>query len=120
MPLERGSILMPNQKPMLITEVQEELLKVNDAIRNRSISGSSSELLAESKKRLETILQELSMMKGVVTPSKVDDVLDAIDEAKKNRLQTDYYVGLKKSALYLVYFIAIGYGIYYVSKKYAK
>jgi hypothetical protein len=120
MPLERGSILMPNQKPMLITEVQEELLKVNDAIRNKGIVGGSTDLLIETKKRLENILQELSNMKGVVTPSKVDDVLDAIDEAKKSRLQTDYYMGLRKSTLYLISFIAIGYGIYYFSKKYVK
>jgi hypothetical protein len=117
MALERGITLTPNKKPFLIQEVQEELSKVNQEIKEKGIVGGSVDSLKESKSRLESILSDLTNMKGVVTASKGDDVLDAIDEAKKNRLQTEFYLGLRKSTIYLITFIAVGYGIYYFYKK---
>lgn len=117
MAFERGTTLMPNKKPMLIEEVQQELSKVNNEINEKGLLGGSVELLKKNKERLQSILADLTSMKGVVTSEKVDDILDAIDEAKKSRLQTEFYLGLRKSTIYLISFIAVGYGIYYFYKK---
>ena len=120
MAFERGVTLTPNKKPMLIEEVQQELSKVNNEINQKGLIGGSVESLKKNKSRLEAILTDLMDMKGVVTSSKVDDILDALDEAKKSRLQTEFYLGIRKSTIYLISIIAITYGIYYFYKKRAK
>lgn len=117
MDFERGTTLTPNKKPMLIEEVQQELSKVNIEINQKGILGGSVEPLKKNRDRLQAILTDLISMKGIVTASKVDDILDAIDEAKKSRLQTEFYFGIRKSTIYLISFIAVGFGIYYFYKK---
>lgn len=113
---ERGTTILPNKKPILIEEVQQELQKVVGTIRERGIIGGSVESLKTNKARLEAILRELTNGKGIVTAAKVDDILDALDESKKSRLQSEFYLGLKKSTLYLITFVALGIGGYYYIK----
>jgi hypothetical protein len=52
-----------------------------------------------------------------VTPQETDDILDAIGNAKRSRLETQYYFGMKTSTLYLFAFIGIGVGVYFYMKK---
>jgi hypothetical protein len=53
----------------------------------------------------------------VITPQETDDILDLINSSKRSRLESEYYLGLKKSSLYLVSFIAIAFGVYFYTKK---
>jgi hypothetical protein len=113
---EKGTTLLPNKKPILIEEVQQELNKVVAMINERGLLGGSVEGLKTNKARLEALLLDLRNAKGVITGAKVDDVLDALDEAKKSRLQTEFYFGIKKSTLYLITFVALGVGAYFYMK----
>lgn len=118
--IEKGMFFTPNKKKLLIDEVQIELNRLQEAIRSKGIGGDSITNLEEIKKKLQNTLDLLNGKKGVITPQETDDILNSLDESKRNRLETDFYFGLKKTTFYLVIFAAIGLGSYIYLKKQAK
>jgi len=106
-----------DKKKLLTDEVQSELNKLTDDIRNKGLGGDSDNKLQQSKKKLQEIINLLNGKKGVITPQETDDILTAIDESKRLRLESQFYFGLKKSTFYLVIFAAVGVGTYIYLKK---
>jgi hypothetical protein len=117
MPIEKGQIFTPEKKGALIQEVENEIVKLDSALRKKALGSSALNLVRENRNKLQTLLTLLFEKKGVVTPQETDDILDAIANSKKSRLETQYYLGMKTSTLYLVAFIAIGVGVYFYMKK---
>ena len=115
--IEKGRFFTPDKKKMLTDEVQAELNKLQEAIRLKGMGGESISLLQAAKKKLQDILNLLNDKKGVITPQETDDILTAIDESKRGRLESQFYFGLKKTTFYLVIFAAIGVGAYVYLKK---
>jgi hypothetical protein len=117
MPIEKGQIFTPEKKGALIQEVENEIVKLDETLRKKALGSSALSLVRENRNKLQTLLTLLFEKKGVVTPQETDDILDAIGNAKRSRLETQYYFGMKTSTLYLVAFIGIGLGVYFYMKK---
>lgn len=117
MPIERGQIFTPEKKGALIQEVENEIVKLDDALRRKSLGASALKLVKENRDKLQTLLTLLFEKKGVVTPQETDDVLEAIGNAKRSRLETQFYMGMKSSTVYFIAVIGIGIGLYYYMKK---
>jgi len=115
--IEKGMFFTPDKKKLLTDEVQGELNKLTEDIRNKGLGGNNANKLQQIKKKLQDILNMLNSKKGVITPQETDDILSAIDESKRSRLESQFYLGLKKSTFYLVIFAAIGVGAYIYLKK---
>jgi hypothetical protein len=115
--IEKGMFFTPDKKKLLTDEVQGELNKLTEDIRNKGLGGNNANKLQQIKKKLQDILNMLNNKKGVITPQETDDILSAIDESKRSRLESQFYLGLKKSTFYLVIFAAIGVGAYIYLKK---
>jgi hypothetical protein len=117
MAIKQGSIFTPDKKKKLIDEIQRELLSVGDAIKEKGVKSNAGIKLNTIKLDLQKNLNILYDKKGVITPQETDDILDLINSSKRSRLESEYYLGLKKSSLYLVSFIAIAFGVYFYTKK---
>lgn len=112
----RGRIFTPDKKKLLIDEIQRELGLLNDAIKSRGADKELSDIKADLEKNLNLLFDK----KGIVTPQETDTILDLVASSKRARLQTDFYLGMRKSTFYLVAFLAIGVGIYFYNKQRAK
>lgn len=111
-----GSIFTPDKKSQLISEVQDELTKLNGSL-NRAYPDSFLNKLRDIQKQLTDILKELTDMKGVVTPQKTDSVLDSISLSKKTRLESDFVLGMKRSTVVFLLFTGMAIGLYIHMKK---
>lgn len=111
-----GSIFTPDKKNQLVSEVQDELTKLNATLR-KSYPESFLNKLRDIQKQLSDILKELTDMKGVVTPQKTDAVLDSISMSKKTRLESDYALGIKRSTVIFLLFTGMAIGLYIHMKK---
>ena len=116
MPIEKGQIFTPEKKGALIQEVEKEIVKLDETLRQKKLSASALQLVRESRNKLQTLLTLLFEKKGVVTPQETDDILDAIGTAKRSRLESQYYIGLKRSTIYLIAFLGIGACVYFYMK----
>lgn len=114
--IERGRIFTPDKKKLLIDELQREIGLLDNAIKSRGAEKKLGDIRAE----LQTNLNLLFDKKGVVTPQETDNILDLVSSSKRARLQTDFYMGMRKSTFYLLAFLAIGVGVYIYNKKRAK
>lgn len=114
--IQPGSIFTPDKKNMLLTEVQDELNKLNAALRKNYAEGFL-ERLKDVQGKLTGILKELTDMKGVVTPQKTDEVLDSVSLAKKTRLEADYVWGVKRSTVVILLLAGLAIGYYIHMKK---
>lgn len=117
MPIERGQIFTPEKKGALIQEVENEIVKLDEALRKKALGTSALGLVKENRDKLQTLLTLLFEKKGVVTPQETDDILEAIGNSKRSRLETQYYMGMQKSTVYLVVALGIGVGLYFYMKK---
>jgi len=113
MELQRGRIFTPDKKKLLIDEVQRELTAVEAELKSRP----AAESLQKVRDDLKATLNLLYDKKGVTTPQETDDILDLIGKAKRIRLESDFYLGMKRSTFYLVALVAVGVGIYLYTKK---
>lgn len=117
MELAKGSIFTPDKKKYLTDEIQKEI-SLLDAEMKGGILGSKLNLgLKEIRTKLQNALNMLFEKKGVVTPEETDSILELLGASKRSRLEKDFYFGMKKSTVYLLTFIAIGFGIYFYTKK---
>lgn len=114
--IEKGSIFTPDKKGLLISEIQDELSKLNSALKN-ALSDKMTANLSVIKKKLESYLSELKAMNGVVTPDKTDEILETISLAKKTRLEIEYIFGMQKSTFWLLVIVGLSIGGYYYFKK---
>jgi hypothetical protein len=117
MPIEKGQIFTPEKKGALIQEVENEIVKLDETLRKKTLGSSALSLVRENRNKLQTLLTLLFEKKGVVTPQETDDILDAIGNSKRSRLESQYKFGMRTSTLYLVAFLGIGVGVYFYMKK---
>lgn len=113
MELQRGSIFTPDKKVLLIEEIQNELNLVDTSVKRK---GRTKELMA-IRESLQKSLNNLFDKKGVVTPQETDTILDLISNSKRIRLEGSYLMGMRRTTLYMVSFVAIIVGIYIYNKK---
>ena len=117
MAIIQGTIFTPNKKKTLIDEIQHELGNLDIAIKDVSTKKSLSLKLTTIRTALQQSLNVLYDKKGVVTPQETDAILDQINDSKRSRLESDYYMGMSKTTFYLVAFVAIAFGVYFYTKK---
>lgn len=119
--INKGMFFTPDKKKLLTDEIQSEINKVDQAIKLKlGVGGKATEALQESKKKLQSLLDLLFDKKGVITPQETDDILTAIDESKRNRLESQFYFGLKKTTFYMILLVGAGVGAYLYYKKKAQ
>lgn len=116
MAIIQGTIFTPNKKKTLIDEIQQELSSLDVAIRDVSTKKSLSLKLTAIRGTLQQSLNVLYDKKGVVTPQETDNILELINNSKRSRLESDYYMGMSKTTFYLVAFVAIAFGVYFYTK----
>ena len=115
-----GQILTPEKKFMLADELKKELDSLNKTIAIGGISAGQKQAIEASKAAIQKVLNKILGKKGVVTPDETDDALKKIDEAKRARLQNDFYGSIKSYGTYILIAVAVGFGLYYYTKKSAK
>lgn len=114
--IKKGSIFTPDKKGLLISEIQDELNKLNASLKN-ALSDKMTANLTTIQRKLQGYLSELKSMNGVVTPNKTDEILESISLSKKTRLELDYIFGMQKSTFWLLLIIGVSVGGYYYYKK---
>lgn len=117
MKVARNQYFTPDKRQELINEVKSEIAQVDSELKNNSIAGVVSEEVQNTRINLQQILNGLFEKKGVVTPQETNKILDVLDTSKRNRLQKDFYKGIKKSTIILIGFAAIAVGAYFYMKK---
>jgi hypothetical protein len=120
MPILEGQILTPDKKSMLADELKKELDSLNKTIAIGGITAGQKQAVEASKAAVQKVLNNILSKKGVVTPDETDDALKKIDEAKKARLQNDFYSSIKSYGTYILIALAAGIGLYYYTKNRAK
>lgn len=111
-----GQILTPDKKFLLADELKKELDSLNKAISLGGITAGQKQAAQASKQAIQKLLNNILSKKGVVTPDETDEALKQIDEAKRARLQSDFYSSVKKYGVYIAIAIAAGIGLYYYTK----
>jgi len=115
-----GQILTPDKKFMLADELKKELDNLNKAISLGGFTVAQKEAVNSSKVAVQKLLNNILGKKGVVTPDETDEALKKIDEAKRARLQSDFYSSIKSYGTYILIALAVGVGIYYYTKNSSK
>jgi short-subunit dehydrogenase involved in D-alanine esterification of teichoic acids len=116
MAIESGQVLTPAKTVSLIEEIKMELQDITTTIASGKYSDSIVDVMNKSKDSLQSILNMLINKKGVVTPSETTDVLDVLNNAKRQRLQDDYIIGMKSGTFYVLSFLIIAGVSYYLIK----
>lgn len=115
-----GQILTPEKKSLLVDEINQELNSVNQALKKGGAKLANSSLVQTSKNVLQSILNDLFSKKGVITPDETNKALEAINQSKKARLQSDFYSSIKTSTIILVGLVGVAIGIYFYTKNKSK
>lgn len=118
--VQKGQILTPEKKDILVNQVKAELSSVSDAISNGKYGDAAMEILKKNTSKLQGVLNDLLSKKGVVTPSETNATLDILSTSKKDRLQSDFIGGIKMGTIYLVGGVLAIVGVYFLVKKYGK
>jgi len=108
--------LTPEKKSLLVDEINIELKNINDSLYKGGTNEAKKTAIQSSKDVLQGVLNDLFNRRGVITPEETNKALSAIKEAKKARLQSDFYSSIKTSTIVLVGFIGVAIGIYFYTK----
>ena len=115
-----GKTITPEKKPLLATEINNELSNINEALKNGGTSAAKKAALISYKDLLQKELNDLFNRRGVITPDETNNTLNKIKESKKARLESDFYGSIKTYSTIIAIFIAAGIGIYLYTKNKAK
>jgi len=113
----KGQVVTPEKKAALMEQIKAEINNVSSQIKEGKYGDAAIKVLDQNQKSLQKLLNNLLLKKGVVTPSETDNALNLINTSKKNRLQDDYIVGIKKSTIILFSLIALGGAFYWFKYK---
>lgn len=117
MELTKGSIFTPDKKRYLTDEIEKEISLLDKEVRGGILGSSYVNTLKDIRTNLKKKLDSLYNKQGVVTPQETDEILDLLGNSKRSRLEKDFYFGMKKSTIYLLAFVAVGFGLYFYTKK---
>ncbi len=115
--IKKDQILTPDKKDLLIKQIQSELDSVSAAINEGKYGEAALGLLNKNQQKIQDLLNNLFAKKGIVTPQEANNALDILNTSKKNRLQEDYVMGMKRGTFYLVSFGIIIIATYLIVKK---
>jgi hypothetical protein len=118
--IQKGQILTPEKKDVLVNQIKAELNEVSDAINSGQYGQAAMDLLKKNTDKLQGVLNDLLSKKGVVTPNETNNTLDILNTSKKERLQGDFVGGIKMGTVYLVGGIIAIVAVYFLDKKYGK
>jgi hypothetical protein len=113
----KGQVVTPEKKAVLLDQIKSEINNVSSQIKEGKYGDAAIKVLDQNQKSLQKLLNNLLLKKGVVTPSETDNALNLINTSKKNRLQDDYIIGIKKSTIILFSLIALGGAFYWYKYK---
>jgi hypothetical protein len=118
MAIEKGTILTPEKKGLLLDEVKSELSNVSDSLSKGQYGKVVTDVLTKNQQTLQGLLDSLMQKKGVITPKETNNALDILNTSKKARLQEDYVMGVKAGTFYLISFVLLAGVGFYIYKKY--
>jgi hypothetical protein len=118
MPVEKDKALTPEKKNLLVGQIELEIENINKAIREGGLDTGVLEAVKANKIKLQNVLNRLFEKRGVITPQETNNALNAIEDAKKSRLQSDLKRNLKRIAVFgsLALALYVGYKVYTKSK----
>lgn len=117
MEIEKGKIITPDKKQDIIQEILSEIAAINNTIRQGNVGEETLKNIRENREKLQALVNSLFKKKGVITPSETDNIINSIDESKKQRLEKSYIRGVRMATIYLVAFILIGGVLVYINKR---
>jgi len=115
-----GKTLTPEKKPLLATEINNELYKINEALKKSGTSAAKKTAMVSYKELLQKELDDLFNRRGVITPDETNNTLNKIKDSKRARLESDFYGSIKTYSTIIGVFIAVGVGIYIYQKNKSK
>jgi hypothetical protein len=117
MPITQDKALTPEKKQVLVDELQDEILKIGTAIKEKKYGTALFGVIQQKQVELQTLLNKFLEKKGIITPSETNSALDVLNSSKRARLEEDYYGGIKKTTWYLIGIGVIGIGAYFLIKR---
>lgn len=116
MTIRENQALTPEKKGVLVNQLQQELLLVNDALKQKNYGGAAFLILQNAQESLQKTLNILLEKKGIITPSETSKALEQINIAKKARLEDQFIMGIRKSTFYLLSFGVVIVATYLILK----
>jgi hypothetical protein len=117
MPITQDKAITPDKKQILVDELQNEILKIGTAIKEKKYGTAIFGIIQQKQVELQDILNKFLEKKGIITPSETNNALNVLSSSKRARLEQDYYGGIKKTTWYLIGLGVIGIGAYFLIKK---
>ena len=119
MPVEKDKALTPEKKNLLIGQVQLEIDNINNALKSGGLGSGVMQVVKSNRDSLQGLLNKLFDKKGVITPEETTKTLDAIDKSKRDRLEKDFKVGIKKALIFfgVILVLGVGYSYYIKSRR---
>ena len=115
--LEKGQVITPDKKNVIIDALNAEIKNLNEKIKNQQLDDFMRGSVSNSRQTLQKLLNAVLDKKGVFTPDETTEIVNQIEEAKRKRLQENYIMGMKKGAFYLLGLVVIGGVIYWYTQK---
>lgn len=118
MPIEKDKAITPEKKQLLVGQVELEIENINKAIRDGGLPSGVLEAVKANKLALQGVLNKLFEKRGVITPSETNSTIEAIENSKTARLQSDFKRNIKRIGVFvgLLVVLGIGYSLYMKSK----
>jgi hypothetical protein len=116
MTIKENQALTPEKKGFLVDQVQQEMLLIADALKQKKYGSAAFLLLQNAQQSLQDTLNRLLEKKGITTPSETSKALEQINASKRARLEDDYVMGIRKSTFYLLSFGVIVVATYLIIK----
>jgi hypothetical protein len=113
----KGQTLTPEKKDSLVGIIKSELDNVKLSIDQGKYGDAAIGVLKNNQTKLQKLINDLLAKKGVITPDETNSTFDVLAQSKKDRLQEDYVMGLKRGTFYLVAFGIAAVATYLIVKK---
>lgn len=115
--IRKGQILTPDKKDTLVSQIKAELESVQESINQGKYGEAALGVLQKNQMKLQNLVNGLLAKKGVITPDETDNTIDILAQSKRDRLQSDYTMGLKRGTFYLLAFGVAAVATYLIVKK---
>lgn len=115
--VKKGQILTPDKKDTLVSQIKAELESVQESINQGKYGEAALGVLQKNQMKLQNLVNGLLAKKGVITPDETDNTIDILAQSKRDRLQSDYTMGLKRGTFYLLAFGIAAVATYLIVKK---
>jgi hypothetical protein len=115
--ITKGQIITPDKKDSILNQIKAELDSVKMSIDQGKYGEAALGVLQKNQKNLQNLVNGLLAKKGVITPDETNNTIDILAQSKRDRLQGDYTMGLKRGTFYLLAFGVAAVATYLIVKK---